>query len=127
MLFKKIWKFLPLTLIQELEMFINVDLTQENYKVIRNTNKKFIPCCTFQNMHKKCDIPIMERKWQSLVGVPMKLLENILFTIEDKEKDGSSKVCKLVWDISQQPQFKKKIDTKSDSNENISQNCCVPD
>lgn len=121
-------------------MFIDADLTQGQYEIIRNTNKKFFPCYSaLQKAKKKCYPPqesctvtstSAEAQLQPLVDVTVRrlseYLEEVLITLKEQERENLTIINKWGCDGSQQSQYKQKLDSDIDSDSNIFQSCFVP-
>ncbi|KAK5641968.1 hypothetical protein RI129_010515 [Pyrocoelia pectoralis] len=128
-----------LTPMQALQMFIDADLTQGQYEIIRKTNKKFFPCYSrLQNAKKQCYPPqesciitstSAEVQLQPLMDITIKrlfvYLEEVLETLKKQERESLTIVSKWGCDGSQQSQYKQKMDS-DDSDANIFQSCFVP-
>ncbi|XP_050301716.1 uncharacterized protein LOC126739931 [Anthonomus grandis grandis] len=126
--------------LEALSMFVEADLTRRQYKVIRNTNKKFFPCYSLlQKEKQKCYPPTeecnvtnssAESNLQALVDLTvMRLstyLNEVLITLREEEKDSLKVICKWGCDGSQQCQFKQTFENDADSGANIFQSCFVP-
>lgn len=132
----------PLSIQEANQMFIDADLTREQYNVIRSTNKKFFPCYSLlQKEKKKCYPPpeactvtstCAEAQLQPLIDLTIRrlseYLEEVLITLKDKERETLKLICKWGCDGSQQSQYKQKFDSDSDmdTDMNLFQSCFVP-
>lgn len=133
-------KICPLSVQEAMQMFIDADLTRDQYETIRRTNKKFFPCYSLlQKEKKKCYPPPesctvnstgAEAELQPLVDLTVRrlsdYLEEVLTTLKVQECETLKLICKWGCDGSQQSQFKQKIENDTDSDTNIFQSCFVP-
>lgn len=108
---------------QALQMFVDADLTQGQYEIIRKTNKKFFPCYSaLQKAKKKCYPPqesctitstSAETQLQPLMDVTIRFLseylEEVLITLKEQERESLTIISKWGCDGSQQSQFNKNI------------------
>lgn len=125
---------------QALQMFVDAELTQGQYEIIRNTNKKFFPCYSALQKAKKKIYPpqesltvkstIAEAQLQPLMDVTIRRLseyiEEVLLTLKEQERECLTLISKWGCDGSQQSQFKQKQQSDTDSDSNIFQSCFVP-
>lgn len=129
-----------LTPMQSLQMFVDADLTQGQYEIIRKTNRKFFPCYSvLQKAKKKCYPPketctvtstSAEADLQPLMDVTVRrlseYLEDVLLTLKEEECESITLISKWGCDGSQQSKFKQKHENDLDSDANLFQSCFVP-
>lgn len=129
----------PLTPMQALQMFVDADLTQGQYEIIRKTNKSFFPCYSrLQQAKKQCYPPpesctitstSAEAQLQPLMDVTIKrlfeYLEEVLVTLNKQERESLTIISKWGCDGSQQSQYKQRMDDEN-TDANIFQSCFVP-
>lgn len=133
-------KYNKLTPHQALEMFVEADLTREQYEVIRRTNAFLYPCydrlleakkeCYPPEDHIKVTSVSVECTLQSLIDKTLKrlsiYLEDVLLTINEEERQTLTITCKWGCDGSQQAKYKQKFENISDSDANIFLSSFVP-
>lgn len=125
---------------EALQMFVDADLSQRQYEIIRQTNKKFFPCYSLiQEAKKECYPPPetctvnsnrAETQLQAVVDITVRrlsiFLEDVLSTVKEQDRRTLKLFCKWGCDGSQQAQFKQKLEHEGDSDGNIFQSCFVP-
>lgn len=129
-----------LTSMQALQMFVDADLTQGQYEIIRKTNPNFFPCYSaLQKAKKKCYPPqesctitstSAEAQLQPLIDVTVRrlseYLEEVFINLKEQERECLTIISKWGCDGSQQSQFKQKLESDTDTDSNIFQSCFVP-
>lgn len=130
-----------LTPMQALQMFVDADLTQGQYEIIRKTNKNFFPCYSVvQRAKNKCYGKVQESlkvtkngaeaQLQPLMDITVErfseYLEEVLTTLKEQERECITIISKWGCDGSQQSQFKQKLESDADSDSNLFQSCFVP-
>ncbi|XP_053950851.1 uncharacterized protein LOC128858515 [Anastrepha ludens] len=121
-----------------LAMFVEADLTREQYEIIRNTNPYLYPCYDrLLEAKKECyqtqirvTSSYAETDLQSLIdNTIMRLsmyLEEELLTLSENERNSLTIICKWGCDGSQQAKYKQKIEDTSGSDANIFLSSFVP-
>lgn len=93
---------------EALKMFIDADLSQRQYEIIRQTNKKFFPCYSLiQEAKKECYPPPetctvnsnrAETQLQAVVDITVKrlsiFLEDVLSTVKEQDRKTLKLFCK---------------------------------
>ncbi|CAH0551125.1 unnamed protein product [Brassicogethes aeneus] len=98
---------------QALQMFIDADVTQGQYEIIRKTNKKFFPCYSALQKAKSITVTSTsaEAQLQPLMDVTVRrlseYLEEVLITLKEQERKCPTIINKWGCDGSQQSQASK--------------------
>ncbi|KAK5645599.1 hypothetical protein RI129_006899 [Pyrocoelia pectoralis] len=131
-----------MTPMEACQMLVDADLSQRQYEVIRQYNKKFFPCYTrVQKAKRECYPPpesctitstSAEVQLQPLMDVTVRrlaeYLEEVLTAsaLNDQERENLTLLSKWGCDGSQQTQFKQKFENDTLSDANLFQSCFVP-
>lgn len=125
---------------EALAMFIEADLTRQQYEIIRKTNKSLYPCydrlleakkeCYPPEQHIKVTSLYAESTLQSLIDITlMRLsmyLEEVLLSISEEDRQTLIIINKWGCDGSQQARYKQKFENPADSDANIFLSSFVP-
>ncbi|CAG9760196.1 unnamed protein product [Ceutorhynchus assimilis] len=129
-----------ITVLQALSMFVEANLSQKQYEIIRSTAKGVFPCYSLLQKAKKDCYPakesfivtetLAETNLQSLLNHTVErlliYLEEVLQSLGQEERKSLLLICKWGCDGSQQAQFKQKFESETGSDTNIFQSSFVP-
>lgn len=125
---------------EALAIFVEAELTKNQYEILHNSNKNIYPCYSSIKKAKKECYPsensiivsetLAEVKLQSLLDHSVsrlcKYLEEVLYVIDFEETQNLELIWKWGCDGSQQSQFKQKFTDENNDDANIFQSSCVP-
>lgn len=125
---------------EALEMFVEADLTRQQYEIIRKTNKSLYPCYDRLLEAKKVSFPSeqyskmtqlsAEYTLQSLIDITLLrfsiYLEEVLLTTSEDDRQTLTIINKWGCDGSQQARYKQMFDNPEESDSNIFLSSFVP-